>query len=190
MMASTMHCSSAVRRFFALVCLLLLAVTARADNIDVRSASVTLRGDSYSVDADLQITLTPTLEDILSKGVSLYFLLEFELIRPRWYWLNDKVVAAAQQYKLAYNPLTRQYRISLGTIYQNFPTLTEAVRFLSRPRNIPVADKAELQSGTTYSAALRMRLDVSQLPRPFQITVLGSREWNMSSTWFRFSVSP
>lgn len=189
MMAFTMHCSSAVRRLFALVCLL-LAVTARADNIDVKSASVTLRDDSYSVDADLQIALTPTLEDILSKGVSLYFLLEFELIRPRWYWLNDKVIALAQQYKLAYNPLTRQYRISIGTIYQNFPTLAEAIRFLSRPRNIPVADKAELESGITYSAALRMRLDVSQLPRPFQITVLGSREWNMSSTWFRFSVSP
>ncbi len=185
-----MHCSSAARRFFVLVGLLLLALTVHADNIDVRSASVTLHDDSYSVDADLQIALTPTLEDILSKGVSLYFLLEFELIRPRWYWLNDKVIALAQQYKLAYNPLTRQYRISIGTIYQNFPTLTEAIRFLSRPRNIRVADKADLQPDTTYSASVRMRLDVSQLPRPFQITVLGSREWNMSSKWFHFSVSP
>jgi hypothetical protein len=185
-----MHCSSGARRFFAIISLLLLALTARADNIEVRSAAVSLHEDSYSVDADLEIMLTQTLEDILSKGVPLNFLLEFELIRPRWYWLNDKVVAVAQQYKLAYNPLTRQYRISLGTIYQNFATLAEAIRFLSRPRNVPVADKAVLQSGTAYSASVRMRLDVSQLPRPFQITVLGSREWNMSSDWFRFSVSP
>ena len=190
MTASTMRCSSAAKQLFVLAALLLLAVTVRADNIDVKSASVTLRDNSYSLDADLQIALTPTLEDILSKGVSLYFLLEFELIRPRWYWLNDKVVTFAQRYKLAYNPLTRQYRISIGTIYQNFPTLAEAIRFLSRPRNIPVAAKAELQTGTEYSAAVRMRLDESQLPRPFQITVLGSREWNMRSNWFHFSVSP
>ena len=92
-----------------------------------------------------------TLEDILNKGVPLNFLLEFELIRPRWYWLNEKVVTQAQPYKLSYNTLTRQYRISLGTIYQNFETLSEALRFISRPRNVPVADKAMLQPGTTYS---------------------------------------
>lgn len=185
-----MHCSSGVRRVFAVIALLLLAFAARADNIEIKSAQVTLREDGYAVDADMEIALTPTLEDILNKGVALNFLLEFELIRPRWYWLNEKVVTQAQPYKLSYNPLTRQYRISLGTLYQNFETLNEALRFISRPRNVPVAEKAQLQPGTTYSAALRMRLDVSQLPRPFQITVFGSREWNLSSEWFRFTVSP
>ena len=120
----------------------------------------------------------------------LNFLLEFELIRPRWYWLNEKVATLTQQYKLSYNTLTRQYRITLGTLSQNFTTLGDAVQFLSRPRNVTVADKAHLQPGTAYSAAVRMRLDVSQLPRPFQITAFGSREWNLASDWFRFVVSP
>ena len=185
-----MRCSSGVRRVFAVFALLLLAAAARADNIEIKSAQVTLREDGYAVDADMEIALTPTLEDILNKGVALNFLLEFELIRPRWYWLNEKVIAQSQQYKLTYNTLTRQYRISLGTIYQNFETLGEALRFISRPRNVPVAERATLQAGTTYAASLRMRLDVSQLPRPFQISALGSREWNMSSDWFRFPVTP
>ena len=190
MTAFIMRCSSGVKSLLAVICLSLLALAARADNIEIKSAAVTLREDGYSVDADMEIALTAPLEDILNKGVVLNFLLEFELIRPRWYWINEKVVTHSQQYKLAYNPLTRQYRISLGTIYQNFETLSEALRFISRPRNVPVADKTLLQPGTTYSAALRMRLDVSQLPRPFQISVLGSREWNLSSEWFRFTVSP
>jgi hypothetical protein len=185
-----MPCLSGARRIVVGVCLLLFALVARADNIEIKSAAVTLRDDAYSFDADMEITLTPTLEDILSKGVALNFLLEFELIRPRWYWLNDKVAALTQQYKLTYNPLTRQYRISLGTIYQNFATLNEALLFLSRPRNVQIGDRGLLQTGNTYSASLRMRLDVSQLPRPFQITVLGSREWNLSSDWYRFTVSP
>ncbi len=179
-----------VRRFLALAGLLFLVLVARADNIEVRNAAITLGEDGYVLDADFDIALTPTLEDILGKGVPLNFLLEVEIIRPRWYWFNDKVAASAQQYKLSYNSLTRQYRVSLGTLFQNFGTLDEAVRFFSSVRNLPVADKSALQPGTVYQAAVRMRLDVSQLPKPFQITALGSREWNLSSDWHRFALPP
>lgn len=178
------------KRFFAVVFLTLVALFAQAENIEVRSAAIALREDGYVLDADFEITLTPTLEEILAKGVALNFLLEVDLIRPRWYWLNDKVASITQQYKLSYNSLTRQYRISLGTLFQNFPTAAEAVRFISRVRNLPVADRSAVQPGLAYQAALRMRLDVSQLPKPFQITALGSREWNLSSDWHRFPVSP
>ena len=178
------------RRLFAIVGLVLLALVAQAENIEVRSAAITLREDAYALDADFEIALTPTLEDILGKGVALNFLLELDLIRPRWYWLNDKVGSLTQQYKLSYNSLTRQYRISLGTFFQNFATAAEAVRFISRVRNLPVTEKSALQPGVSYQASVRMRLDVSQLPKPFQITALGSREWNLSSDWYRFAVTP
>lgn len=178
------------KRFVAVVFLSFLALIAQAENIEVRSAAISLRDDAYALDVDFDITLTPTLEDILSKGVALNFLLEADVIRPRWYWLNDKVASVTQQYKLSYNSLTRQYRISLGTLFQNFPTVAEAVHFISRVRNLPVAEKSALQSGLSYQASVRMRLDVSQLPKPFQITALGSREWNLNSDWYRFPVSP
>ncbi|MCC6535032.1 MAG: DUF4390 domain-containing protein [Burkholderiales bacterium] len=178
------------RRFLALVGVLLFTLFARAENIEVRSANITLREDTYALDADFEIALTPTLEDILGKGVPLNFLLELELIRPRWYWLNDRVAAVTQQYKLSYNSLTRQYRVSLGTLYQNFASLGEAVRFIGGVRNLPVAEKSALQPGVSYQGAVRLRLDVSQLPKPFQITALGSREWNVSSDWYRFAVNP
>jgi hypothetical protein len=178
------------RQFFAFLGLLLLAFAAAGEPIEVRSAQVGLHEDNYVLDADFEVTLTPILEDILAKGVPLNFLLEVELIRPRWYWFNDKVANAVQQYKLAYNSLTRQYRLSLGTLYQNFATLSEALRFLGSVRNLPVADKNALQQGASYQGAVRMRLDVSQLPKPFQITALGSRDWNLSSDWHRFPVTP
>lgn len=178
------------KRFFAVLFLTFLAHFAQAENIEVRAAAVALRDDGYALDVDFEIHLTPTVEDILAKGVALNFLLEFDLIRPRWYWLNDKVASVTQQYKLSYNSLTRQYRISLGTLFQNFPTASEAVRFISRVRNLPVAEKSALQNGLVYQGAVRMRLDVSQLPKPFQITALGSREWNLNSDWYRFPVTP
>jgi hypothetical protein len=175
---------------FAAAALLLLALPARAEGILVRNAALVAAEEGYYLEADFEISLNSTLEDALNKGVPLYFLLEFEVIRPRWYWLDDKVVNTQQQYRLAYNALTRQYRLGLGAFYQNFSDLNEALGFLSRVRRRQVLEHGMLSRGSVYSAAVRMRLDVSQLPKPFQLNALASRDWNLSSDWYRWSVKP
>lgn len=161
-----------------------------AEGILVRDASLVAAEEGYYLEADFEITLNATLEDALNKGVPLYFLLEFEVIRPRWYWLDDKVVSTQQQYRLAYNALTRQYRLGIGAFFQNFNDLNEALAFLNRVRRRQVLELGMLSRGSVYSAAVRMRLDVSQLPKPFQLNALASREWNISSDWHRWSVKP
>lgn len=182
--------SLAVRRLVALAILLFAAASAAAEGIEFRKAQLQLRDDYYALDADLDIVLSQTLEDTLAKGVVLNFLLEVELTRPRWYWFNEQVMTFSQQMRLSYNALTRQYRLSLGTLFQNFATLQDAVSFMSRLRNVPVAERGVLRRDASYVAAVRLRLDVSRLPRPFQLSALGSREWNLSSDWFRFGVTP
>ena len=181
-------------RFFAALAALWLAVmlpfAARAEGIEVKKAALTVAEDGYVLEADFVITLTGTLEDALNKGVPLYFLLDFELIRPRWYWFNDKIVEAQQQYRLSYNALTRQYRIGVGTLYQNFGTLADALEVMSRVRRREQIEPGTLKKDTAYTAALRLRLDTSQLPKPFQINALGSREWSVNSDWFRWTVTP
>ena len=166
------------------------AVPARADGIEVKKAALVTADDGSFLEAEFEISLTHTLEDALNKGVPLYFTLEFELIRPRWYWLNEKIVATRQQYRLGYNALTRQYRVGVGALYQNFASLPDALAFLSQVRLRDIAELGALAKGNTYTAALRMRLDISQLPRPFQISAVGSREWSVGSDWHRWTVSP
>jgi hypothetical protein len=167
-----------------------LVSPARAEGILVRDAALVAADEGYFLEADFEITLNATLEDALNKGVPLYFLLEFEVIRPRWYWLDDKVVSTQVQYRLAYNALTRQYRLGIGAFFQNFSDLNEALALLSRVRRRQVLDIGALSRGSVYSAAVRMRLDVSQLPKPFQLNALASRDWNLSSDWHRWSVKP
>jgi len=174
----------------ALLLLLAAAMPARADGIEVRKAALTAAEDGYFLEADFDIALTHTLEEALNKGVPLYFALEFELIRPRWYWLNEKIANKRQQYRLGYVALTRQYRVGIGSLYQNFATLGEALTFLSKVRLTDIVETAALARGSSYTAAVRMRLDTSQLPRPFQISAVGSREWSVSSDWHRWTVSP
>jgi len=165
-------------------------VPAHADGIEVRKAALVAAEDRYFLEAEFDISLTHTLEDALNKGVPLHFLLEFELIRPRWYWFNERVANTQQHYRLAYNALTRQYRVAIGTLYQNFGTLAEALAFLSRVRVREIAEPGVVRKDVSYTAAVRMRLDSSQLPRPFQVSAVGSREWSVSSEWHRWTVSP
>jgi hypothetical protein len=164
------------------------AFGAPSQGIDVRRPTVTFAEDHVLLEAHFDIALTPTLEEVLNKGVPLYFLLEFELIRPRWYWFNERVLQSQQEYRLSYNALTRQYRLGVGNLHQNFATLSEALDVMSRVRR-----RIEVEAGTlrrdSYIAGLRFRLDTSQLPKPFQLNAIVAREWNVGSDWYRWNVT-
>ena len=167
-----------------------VAVPGRAEGIEVKQAALVSAEDGTFLEAQFEITLTPILEDALNKGVPLYFSLEFLLTRPRWYWLNEKLANARQLYRLSYNALTRQYRVGVGTLYENFASLSEALVFMSRVRMRDIVEPGALARGENYVAEVRMRLDVSQLPRPFQVSAVGSRDWSVSSDWHRWTVTP
>ena len=173
--------------------LLLLAVacaSARADTIAVRYAELHEEDAEVQLSADFNVTLNPTLEEALSKGIALYIDLEFELTRPRWYWVDEKVVDQVTTYRLSYAPLTRQYRVGSGLLSQSFATLDEVERYIGRVTSRPVANASRLTKGTRYDAALRLRLDVNQLPKPLQVAALASREWQLASDWLRWSFTP
>lgn len=173
------------------ICVALVAAAgARAEGIEIKRPTVTIADDHVLLAAQFDIALTPTLEEVLNKGVSLYFLLEFELIRPRWYWFNDRVLYRQQEYRLSYNALTRQYRLGVGNLHQNFGSLGEALEVMSRVRRRIEVEGAALRRDQSYLAGLRFRLDTSQLPKPFQLNALVAREWNISSDWYRWTVIP
>jgi hypothetical protein len=173
--------------FVALLLALALGWTtaARASNIEISHISLEGSDEGYALDADFQIELNPRLEDAIDKGVALYFEVEFELTRKRWYWFDDSI-SRQLMLRLSYHALTRQYRISSGALFQSFSSLTDALRVLSRVRSWPVLEPGQAIAGADYQAALRMRLDVTQLPKPFQVNALTSREWNLASEWRRW----
>jgi hypothetical protein len=175
----------------AVLALWFCAALATTEGVHVKSAELSLSGGEYYLEANFEVGLTPTLEDALNKGLPLHFVVDFELIYPRWYtaylW-NKSVAELEQHYRLSYNALTRQYRLSFGTLHQNFDTLNDALALLGRLRRRFVVDADALDEGKVYEAAIRMRLDVSQLPKPFQINALASRDWNLSSEWFRWTL--
>ena len=173
------------------VLLLAFCSLVRADSIFVQSVELNPRDGEYYLSASFNIGLTPTVEEALNRGVPLYFSVDFELIYPRWYtlyFLNKRVTELQQTYRLSYNALTRQYRLSYGVLQQTFDTLGEALSVLGGISDQRVFDEALLDDDRVYEAQIRMRLDNSRLPKPFQIDAIGSDDWEVSSSWFRWTI--
>ena len=168
---------------------LVWSAPARAESINISHISLEAHDDSYVLDADFEIELNSRLAEAVDKGVALYFEVEFELTRKRWYWFDERPVSRQLMLRLSYHALTRQYRISRGPLHQSVSSLSDALRVVSRIRSGPVLERGEIDAGTEYQAALRMRLDVTQLPKPFQVSALTSRDWNLASEWRRWPLS-
>jgi len=162
------------------------------DRIEVSSAELrpAADGDGIDLEASFDFDLPWALEDALSRGVPLYFVIDFELYRTRWYWLDDRRVSASLTYRLSYSPLTREYRLARGMLGLPFDTLGGALSTLRRVSNWTVIEKNTLAAGENYRAQVRMRLDTAQLPRPFQIGALTGRDWTLASEWRNVPVRP
>jgi uncharacterized protein DUF4390 len=172
------------------IALALPAPAARADVVPVKSAELRIDEGEVLLSAEFDLALTPTLEEALQKGIALHFVVEFDLTRARWYWLDEKVVEWSVTYRVSYSPLTRQYRVASGPLGQTFESLDDVERFIGRVSSRPVARAEMLTKGARYEAALRIRLDVTQLPKPFQVNALALREWQLASDWHRWSFTP
>ncbi len=181
------------KKFFVL-CLLILASIcsgiAYAEGIKLRQLQVEPVDQSWVINASYQIELPPDLSDAVKKGITFQFLTEFNFTRGRWYWLEEKAVIANKIIKLSYQPLTQQYRVNVGALTLSANTLEEALIQVGAIAGWQVAELSALDNGRQYDGAIRMRLDLSQLPKPFQINALNAREWNLTSDWHRFSFIP
>ena len=172
------------------IAIALATVPAQGDSIPVRGASLRIADGEVLLSADFDFALTPTLEEALDKGIPLYFTIEFELSRARFLWFPEKVAQWSITYRVSYSSLTRQYRVASGPLGQAFDSLGDVQRFIGRVASRPVLSADDLAKGTRYDAAIRERLDVNELPKPFQVNALASSEWQLSSDWHRFTFTP
>ncbi len=180
----------ALLRGFAALALVPACGVAHADVVPVKSAELRIAEGEVQLSADFDVTLTPALDEALEKGIPLYFTIEFELSRTRWYWTDEKLAQWSITYRVSYNALTRQYRVASGPLGQHFEALEEVQRFIGRVSSRPVARAETLTRGVGYEAAVRFKLDVNQLPKPFQVNALASRDWQLASDWHRWTFVP
>jgi hypothetical protein len=177
---------------FIFLCLMVLSVfstTADAEGIKIKSFELERVDNDWLLNASFQIELSPGLENAVQKGVVLYFQTDFELTRARWYWFDEKPVVAQRQTRLSYQPLTQQYRIASDGFTFSAKTISEALQAVGSIGGWRVIDNEQLDPNKAYTASLHMALDLSKLPKPFQVNALNNRDWNISSEWLRIPFS-
>lgn len=170
----------------------LAAVPARAEGLvpEVGRLKVERIGDGLVLAANVAFELPASVEDALRKGVPVFFVLEAEVYRERWYWLDRKVGAALRQLRLMYQPLTQRWRLGVTNgpatgpapaayLNRHFDTLDEALTAIRNITGWRIAETADIEHDVRHRIEFRFRLDVSQLPRPLQIGVLGQDDWNV-----------
>ena len=171
---------------------LLVASSAWAQNsvAELTELRAERREAALYLTAQLKLELAVAVEDALMKGFAVHFVAEAEVMRDRWYWYDRKIGTATRYYRLAFQPLTRRWRLNVshepisgaglaGSISQNFETLPEALNVIRRQSGWKVADMADLDLEARQYIAYRFRLDISQLPRPFQIAAGSQAEWTL-----------
>jgi hypothetical protein len=168
----------------------IFSTSASAEGIKIKSFELERIDNDWLLNAAFQIELSPGLEDAVQKGVVLYFQAEFDLTRSRWYWFDEKPAIAQRQTRLSYQPLTQQYRIASEGFTFSAKTLSEALQVVGSIGGWRVIDSGQLDANKSYTASLRMTLDLSKLPKPFQVNALNNRDWNVSSDWYRFAFLP
>lgn len=141
------------------------------------------------LDADIDFALGSELHDAALKGVPLYFTVDLEIQRPRWWWFDKTVVATDQTWRIQFNALTRQWRVSLDDLSLPATTLDEALDLVRHIRDWQIGTPGQFKPGIDYQGQLRLRLDTSRLARPFQVDALNSNAWSLTTPWKKFTFS-
>lgn len=198
MMAFITHCWKNAR--FDLIALLLGAglawaypgcVRAEPSGAEISFLKFEREGDAVLLSANVKFDLPVAVEEALLKGIPMIFVAQARVLRERWYWTNKTVANAERHLRLTYQPLTGRWRLNAASgpitnsalglaLNQNFETLPDALAAVQRLSRWKIADVSELDLEQQHFVEFSFRLDLSQLPRPFQIGMLGQTEWKIS----------
>lgn len=181
-----------LRRVLAFcVCLVMVCAGSAVQAAEVTQVRMERSDESVYLSATVRFELPMVVEDALLKGIPMFFVAEADIYRDRWYWYDKRITTATRTMRLAYQPLTRRWRLNIlpgaisvtglrASLSQNYDTLSEAMAAIQRISRWRIADAAEIDAASRHNVEFRFRLDLSQLPRPFQIGVAGQRDWTIA----------
>ncbi len=183
---------AALRSLLALcLCALALLAGQAAQATEVTQLKMERSEEGVYLSASVQFDLPAVVEDAMLKGIPMFFVAEADIYRDRWYWYDKRVTTATRTMRLAYQPLTRRWRLNVlpgaisvtglrASFSQNYDSLPDAISSIQRLSRWRIADATEVEADVRHRVEFRFRLDLSQLPRPFQIGVAGQKDWTIA----------
>lgn len=135
--------------------------------------------DGVVLDYDVSVQLSEALKNALQRGISVVFVVEARLFERRWYWTDKSRRQAVRRWRVTYQPLTRQWRLSIGAFNRHYTSLDEALDALRRSSRWRIAERPDGNADDHY-VEFGFRLDARELPRPLQIGLGSQNTWDLS----------
>lgn len=165
---------------------------AHADTpVALQELKVARQDGALYLSADWQFELPTALEDALTKGITLYFVMEVDVRQERWYFYNQRIAHAERHVRLFYQPLTRRWRVNVSpqpfnanglgmSLGQSYDTVAEALDAVRRVTPWRIANASDVSMDAKPSLSINFKLDLTQLPRPLQMGSTVHSDWNVS----------
>ena len=153
------------------------AAPALAQGVELTTLKVSREEGGLDIEFATRIALPPAVADALTRGVPIYFVARADLRRSRWYWRDERVSRVSRSWRIAYQPLTGQWRVALGGLAQTHASLADALSAASRSAGWRLAEPAQLDADRGYYVEFSYRLDTAQLPGPMQFGLVGASDW-------------
>ncbi len=181
----------------ALLCVLVLTGMPRLGHaeppLEITQLRVERADDGLLLYAQIRLDLPTIVDDALHKGIAMYFVMDAEVLRERWYWTDRKVASASRHLRLSYLPLSRRWRLQtspqpignagLGVnLSQSFDSLQEALYAIQRITRWKIAEASVVDTDARQTVEFRFKLDMSQMPQPVQIGTAGQADWALAAS--------
>jgi hypothetical protein len=163
----------------------------RASEFRIMDVDTALKDGVYRLNAIIDYDLTEPVREALVNGVALVFEMRIEVLRDRAWWWDANVAELDQDYRLSYRALSRQFVVeNLNTgLQETFEDLSSALRHQGTIRELPLIDAALLRKDETYTASLRARLALGELPLPMRVRAYTSVAWRLATPWYTWELA-
>lgn len=140
----------------------------------------------FSAQATLDLPLS--VRQALERSVSVAFVHQVVVRKPRWYWADREVSRKERLVRIQYQALTREWRVSVindyvengpaqSALHQSVSSLETALALASRVSEWEVASSEQVDGDKGLVLDYRFALDMGLMGRPFQLGAAGNADW-------------
>jgi len=150
----------------------------------VRGINTKLVADNYVLNADIDYKLSPVAKQALQKGISITWVVAIKVEEKGALW-NSTLQELAFSYQIQNHALLNLYSVkSLKSGEKEMiSTLTGALDFISKIRDVPIIDRQLVRPEQRYHVAVKVSFQHEALPVPMRPFSYFDSQWTLSSRW-------
>ena len=156
----------------------------------VRHVDTRLDGETWLLDAGVDLELNPESRKALESGVPITVLLEVEVTRERL--LRDKRVRHIRiRYRIEKHALSERYMVTYAASgkTRTYDAFEDASASVGMIRGLALIQRGELVPDHRHRIRLRALLDIEALPSPLRPLAWFRSLWRVRGDWFSWMLT-